>query len=215
LQYFTHNQCNQEILFCYYLIHGPVNLLVFKNNKKTNKRPRFWDRIVSEFASRFACWAQLCYFLAWERRPIPSPKRNVLWLAISIRSNPWGFQKVESPWYHDSRHKKVVRLSAVRTDRLPPPRPGTIPGTHVCWRLSRPQGHSAAGRIMTSSGIELATFRLVELCLNQLRYRVPPFTTRTILNFLGRPRPSSPLRPLTATARKICPNKDLQPTFHD
>jgi hypothetical protein len=37
---------------------------------------------------------------------------------------------------------KVVRLSALRTGSLYPP--GNIPGTHFCWRLSRPQGHSAA-----------------------------------------------------------------------
>jgi hypothetical protein len=42
---------------------------------------------------------------------------------------------------------KVVRLSALRTGRLY--HPGNIPGTHFCWRLSRPQGHSAAGRIMS------------------------------------------------------------------
>ena len=27
--------------------------------------------------------------------------------------------------------------------------PGNIPGTHFCYRLSHPQGHSAAGRIMS------------------------------------------------------------------
>jgi hypothetical protein len=38
-------------------------------------------------------------------------------------------------------------LSALRTDRLYPP--GTSPGTHFCERLSRSQGHGAAGRIMS------------------------------------------------------------------
>ena len=42
---------------------------------------------------------------------------------------------------------KVVRLSALRTGRFLPP--GNIPGTHFCWRLSGPQGHSAARRIMS------------------------------------------------------------------
>ena len=42
---------------------------------------------------------------------------------------------------------KVVRLSALCTGRLYPP--GNIPGIHFCWRLSQPQGHSAAGRIMS------------------------------------------------------------------
>jgi len=42
---------------------------------------------------------------------------------------------------------KLVRLSALRTGRLYTP--GNIPGTHFCWRLSRPQGHIAAGRFMS------------------------------------------------------------------
>jgi hypothetical protein len=42
---------------------------------------------------------------------------------------------------------KVVRLSAVRTGRLYPP--VNIPGTHFCYRLSRPQSDSATGRIMS------------------------------------------------------------------
>ena len=31
----------------------------------------------------------------------------------------------------------------------PPLPPGNTPGTHFCYRLSQPQGHSAAGRIMS------------------------------------------------------------------
>ena len=40
----------------------------------------------------------------------------------------------------------MVRLSALRTGHLYPP--GNIPGTNFCSRLSQPQGHGAAIRIM-------------------------------------------------------------------
>ena len=39
---------------------------------------------------------------------------------------------------------KVATLLALRTDRLYPRRED--PGTNFCHRLSRPQGHSVAGR---------------------------------------------------------------------
>ena len=39
------------------------------------------------------------------------------------------------------------KLSAVHTGRLFPP--GNLPGTHFCYRLGRPQGYSATGRIMS------------------------------------------------------------------
>jgi hypothetical protein len=39
--------------------------------------------------------------------------------------------------------------TVVTTMHWPPLSPGNIPGAHFCWRLSRPQGHGAAGRIMS------------------------------------------------------------------
>jgi hypothetical protein len=43
---------------------------------------------------------------------------------------PWGFQEVEAPRFQDSRHMRVLRLSAVRTGLLYPP--GNISGIHLC-----------------------------------------------------------------------------------
>ena len=42
---------------------------------------------------------------------------------------------------------KVVSLSALRTGRLYHTQ--NISGTHFCYRLTQPQGHSATGRIMS------------------------------------------------------------------
>ena len=67
---------------------------------------------------------------------------------------------------------KVVRLTAQSTGRL---YPLSFTFTHFYWRLIRPQGHSAAGRIMLmkifNDTIEPATFRFVAQCLNKLRHR--------------------------------------------
>ena len=43
----------------------------------------------------------------------------------------------------------VVTLSALRTVRFLTP--GNIPGTHFCYRLSRPKGHSTIGRVFIHS----------------------------------------------------------------
>jgi hypothetical protein len=60
---------------------------------------------------------------------------------------PWGLQEVEAPRFQDNRHIKVVRLWALRTGRLY--LHSRYPWYHFCYRLSRPHGQSAAGRIMS------------------------------------------------------------------
>ena len=62
---------------------------------------------------------------------------------ITGLDRPWGFQEVEDPRFQDNRHMEVVRLSVLRTGRLYHP-PRNIPGTHFCYRMNQPQGHSAA-----------------------------------------------------------------------
>ena len=49
---------------------------------------------------------------------------------ITGLDGPCVFQKVEAPRFQDNRHKKVARLSALRTGHLYTP--GNIPGTHFC-----------------------------------------------------------------------------------
>ena len=68
-------------------------------------------------------------------------------IPLHALTGPEGPRRLRLPDSKNSRHIEMVRLPALRTGRLYPPR--NIPGTHFCQRLSRPQGHSAAGRIMS------------------------------------------------------------------
>ena len=68
-----------------------------------------------------------------------------MFLPLAVKSNPitgldrpCGFQEKEAPRFQDSRHMKVVRLSALRIGCFYPQK-----------RLSQPQGHSGAGRIVS------------------------------------------------------------------
>jgi hypothetical protein len=61
----------------------------------------------------------------------------------------WGSQKSRQ-----SAHEGGKIVSPAHRPSLPP---GNIPGIHFCKRLSRPQGHSAAARIMS---IENSTYTI-------------------------------------------------------
>jgi len=51
---------------------------------------------------------------------------------------------------------------------------GNIPGIYFFWKLSRPHGHSAAGRIMSMRSSTDTIGNRIAQCLNQLPHRVPP-----------------------------------------
>ena len=59
-------------------------------------------------------------------------------------SAPEGSRKLRFPDFMTTAQDggKVVSLT-----HRPPLTPGNAPGTHFCQRLSRPQGHSAIGRV--------------------------------------------------------------------
>jgi len=60
-------------------------------------------------------------------------------------SGPQGSRKLRFPHFMTTAQDggRVVSLT-----HRPPLPSGNTPGTHFCWRLSRPQSHSAIGRIL-------------------------------------------------------------------
>ena len=99
---------------------------------------------------------------------------------------PGQVQRVPGDW-----GSKISRQSAREGGKVlspthrPPLPPGNIPGTHFCWGwvnlrdTVRPEGLCQWKISMSPSGIELATFRLVAQCLNQLSYLMPHSYVRT------------------------------------
>ena len=77
------------------------------------------------------------------------PLEGFLWNLVKISHitgprGPDGSRKLRYPDYVTMAQDggKVVSLA-----HRPPLPPGNTPGTHFCYRLSRPQGHSAIGRM--------------------------------------------------------------------
>ena len=92
-------------------------------------------------------------------------------------SGPEGSRKLRFPDFMTTAQDggKVVNLT-----HRPPLPPGNAPGTHFCYRLNRPQGHSAIGRNLcqwkipvTQAGSKPATFRFVAQHLHHCATAVP------------------------------------------
>ena len=65
-------------------------------------------------------------------------------ISVEVFYRPLGFPEVEAPQIQESQSMKVVKLSALRTSRLYPPRKYCW-YLFLCWMLSRLQGPSEAG----------------------------------------------------------------------
>ena len=108
--------------------------------------------------------------------PINDDLRKRYSNSITGLDRPIGFQEDEAPRFQDSRHVKVVRLSALRTSHITPrkflviisvrgwvdPRAIVRPVRLCQWKIP-----------MTPSKIEPATCRLGAQCLNQMRHCIP------------------------------------------
>ena len=65
---------------------------------------------------------------------------------LQARSGPEGSRNLRFPDYKTTAQDGGKVVSLTHRPRLPP---GNTPDTHFCYRLSRPQVHSAIGRIMS------------------------------------------------------------------
>jgi len=77
-------------------------------------------------------------------QPLTETSKGKL-IPLQAWSRPEGSRDLRFPDYMTTAQDggKVVSL----THRSPLP-PGNTPGTHFCYRLGRPQAHSAIGRIL-------------------------------------------------------------------
>jgi len=129
----------------------------------------FWLKNNNKFYWQFPSYAKV---------PVHECKGKGKAVPLQTWGGPEGSRKLRLPDFMTTAHDvgKVVSLT-----HRPPLPPGNVPGTHVCYRLSRPQSHSAIGGIlcqrkipMSPAGIETATFRFVAQHLSHCATAVPP-----------------------------------------
>jgi len=145
---------------------------------------------------RTMIYAQTSSSLSWRQPGIRWPNtRDFIQITVEGKSVPlqaWtgpeGSRKLRFPDFVTTAQDggKVVGLT-----HRPPLPPGNAPGAHFCYGLSRPQGHSAIGRILsmknpvTPAGIEPATFRFVAHHLNHCATAVPYSNNRTMHKYVS------------------------------
>ena len=83
-------------------------------------------------------------------------------------TGPDGSRRLRLPDFMTTAHEGGKGLSALRIGLLY--RPGNIPGTHLCYRLSRPEDQSAAGKIMSMKN---SIDSIGNLTRDQLRHSIP------------------------------------------
>jgi hypothetical protein len=99
---------------------------------------------------------------------IVRPTKAVTGKAVPLQawSGPEGSRKLRFPDFMTTTQDggKVVSLT-----HRPPLPSGNRPGTHFCWRLSRPQGHSATGRITSlknsNDHIKVVPYKILHIFL--------------------------------------------------
>ena len=64
---------------------------------------------------------------------------------VQAWTGPEGSRGIGTPRFPDNGHMKMVELSALSSGQLYTP--GNILDTPFCYRLSRPKGHNAAGKL--------------------------------------------------------------------
>jgi hypothetical protein len=114
-----------------YCANAPKN--VFRTSQRTHC---LLQRPVSD-----CCWGS-----HWVRYLVSDYVIKCKAVPLQAWGGPDGSRKLRFPDFLTTAQDGGKVVSLTHRPHLPP---GNTPGTHFCWRLSRPQGHSAIGRIIS------------------------------------------------------------------